>query len=360
MRELAKAVYLEDVLLGKSNSKERFEIESMVELADRLTIEELVNHVNTHLQSRMFMVGQCITAADIAVHLRIAAHFRGLMDFQKIELPHAFRWIDHIQHLPGMAEQVADLGLFVSFPNENSEGPSKAQLKKLAKQQYQKEQKEKKQAGDPKEGGDQKGAAKEESKGGNAEQKPQKQKQQKQQPKKAEPAKNLPDLSKLDIRVGKIVWVEKNPASDKLYNEKIDLGNGDIREIASGLQKHLTLEQMQDAMVVVICNLKARKLAGYKSHGMVLCAQTADESVIELLQPPAGSEPGDPVTFEGFERAPLEQLPNAKNPWDAVHPRFTTDDSLQGCFKTDDGTLVPFMTPKGVCKASTVKHGLIK
>ena len=136
MRELAKAVYLEDVLLGKSNSKERFEIESMIELSDRLSIEELVNHINTHMQTRMFLVGQTITAADIVVHLRIASHFRDLMDFQKMELPHAFRWIDHLQHLPGMIEQVNDLGLFVSFPNENSEGPSKAQLKKLAKQQY--------------------------------------------------------------------------------------------------------------------------------------------------------------------------------------------------------------------------------
>jgi tRNA-binding EMAP/Myf-like protein len=39
----------------------------------------------------------------------------------------------------------------------------------------------------------------------------------------------------MDIRVGKIVHVEKNPNSDKLYNEKVDIGNGEIREIASGL-----------------------------------------------------------------------------------------------------------------------------
>jgi len=39
----------------------------------------------------------------------------------------------------------------------------------------------------------------------------------------------------LDLRVGKIVEVWVNPESDKLYNEKIDLGNGEIRSIASGL-----------------------------------------------------------------------------------------------------------------------------
>lgn len=76
----------------------------------------------------------------------------------------------------------------------------------------------------------------------------------------------------MDFRVGKIIWVEKNPNSDKLYNEKVDIGNGEIRDIGSGLQQCIPLEQMQDAMVVVIANLRPRKLADWNSHGMVLCA----------------------------------------------------------------------------------------
>ncbi len=39
----------------------------------------------------------------------------------------------------------------------------------------------------------------------------------------------------MDMRVGKIIEVWKNPNSDKLYNEKIDIGHGEIRCIASGL-----------------------------------------------------------------------------------------------------------------------------
>jgi tRNA-binding EMAP/Myf-like protein len=39
----------------------------------------------------------------------------------------------------------------------------------------------------------------------------------------------------MDFRVGRIVEVWKNPASEKLYNEKVDIGNGEIRCIASGL-----------------------------------------------------------------------------------------------------------------------------
>ena len=164
----------------------------------------------------------------------------------------------------------------------------------------------------------------------------------------------------MDIRVGKIVGVVVNPNSDKLYNEKIDIGNGEIREIASGLQKHIPIEQVQDAMVVCLLNLKARKLADYNSHGMVLCAQTADASIIEFLKPPAGSEPGDVITFEGYERKPLEMLPAKKNPWDNVKPCLVTDGSLVGCYKDpESGKLLKFTTPKGVCVASTVKDGLI-
>lgn len=90
---------------------------------------------------RMFLVGMNITAADIVIHLRVASHFRGLPDLEKKEVPHAFRWVDHVQHLPGMLEIVQNLGLFVSFPSEKEEQLSKAQLKKLAKGQYKKEQK---------------------------------------------------------------------------------------------------------------------------------------------------------------------------------------------------------------------------
>ena len=53
----------------------------------------------------------------------------------------------------------------------------------------------------------------------------------------------------------------QHPESDKLYCEKIDIG-GEIREIASGLQKFITLEEMTSDLVLVLANLKPRKLAG--------------------------------------------------------------------------------------------------
>ena len=81
--------------------------------------------------------------------------------------------------------------------------------------------------------------------------------------------------------------------------EKIDVGNGDIRTVASGLQKHVSIDDMRDRMVVVLTNLKPRamKAVGIESQGMVLCGD--NETTVELVDPPKGSVAGDLITFEG-------------------------------------------------------------
>ena len=80
-------------------------------------------------------------------------------------------------------------------------------------------------------------------------------------------------------------------------------------------------------MVVVLCNLKEKKLAGFPSHGMVLCGETPDKSAVELLTPPAGCVPGDLITIDGQGRSPPEQLPpkDDKNPWFKVQPDLNVD-----------------------------------
>lgn len=94
----------------------------------------------------------------------------------------------------------------------------------------------------------------------------------------------------LDLRVGKILSVEKHPEADTLYIESIDVGEEEPRTIVSGLVNFVPLEEMQDRDVVVICNLKARNIRGVKSHGMVLCASDEAHENVEPLLPPAGCE----------------------------------------------------------------------
>ena len=112
---------------------------------------------------------------------------------------------------------------------------------------------------------------------------------------------------------------------------------------------------MENALVVVITNLKPRKLAGYESHGMVLCAETDGKAKIELLIPPEGSVVGDKVHFAGYERNPVESLPGKNNAWDKTVADLKTDTSCVANYKGAAFTV----EGKGVCKAKSITDGII-
>jgi methionine--tRNA ligase beta chain len=99
----------------------------------------------------------------------------------------------------------------------------------------------------------------------------------------------------LDLRVGKIVHVENHPDAERLFVEKIDLGDSTgPRTIVSGLRDHYTLEQMLGRTVIVVANLKPRKMLGVESSGMVLCAKAGDK--VELIEVDGDAKLGQRVT----------------------------------------------------------------
>ena len=63
------------------------------------------------------------------------------------------------------------------------------------------------------------------------------------------------------------------------------------RQILSGLQQHVSIDEMLNKQVIVFANLKPRKLAGLPSNGMVLCAHKEEQdedqtkTIIGLLRP---------------------------------------------------------------------------
>jgi tRNA-binding EMAP/Myf-like protein len=50
------------------------------------------------------------------------------------------------------------------------------------------------------------------------------------------------------------------------------VGESSPRTVVSGLVNYVPIEEMQDLMVVVLCNLKPAKMRGVESNGMILCA----------------------------------------------------------------------------------------
>jgi len=123
----------------------------------------------------------------------------------------------------------------------------------------------------------------------------------------ADATADLPvDISRLDLRVGKIVGVEKHPDADSLYVEQVDLGEGKPRTIVSGLVKHVPINAMRDRYAVFFCNLKPAKMRGILSEGMIMCAAGAEKT--EILVPPSDAEIGDRVTAPDYPGSPDAQL----------------------------------------------------
>lgn len=52
------------------------------------------------------------------------------------------------------------------------------------------------------------------------------------------------DVSRLDLRVGRIIKAEKHPDADSLYVEQVDVGEPSPRTVVSGLVKHIPLDQV--------------------------------------------------------------------------------------------------------------------
>ncbi len=117
------------------------------------------------------------------------------------------------------------------------------------------------------------------------------------------------DVSKLDIRVGVITKAWLHEEADKLFCEEIDIGEEEgPRNIASGLRAHYNLEDLEGQRVLVLANLKTRKLVGFPSHGMVLCAASEDGSKVEFIEPPADAKVGERVVFDGYDGEPVSTL----------------------------------------------------
>ncbi len=89
------------------------------------------------------------------------------------------------------------------------------------------------------------------------------------------------DFAKLDLRVGTVLTCEKHPKADRLLVETIDLGNGDVRQVVSGIAAHYEPKDMIGKKVIVVANLKSTKLRGVESQGMILCA--SDDKDIDLV-----------------------------------------------------------------------------
>ncbi|MDX6446117.1 MAG: methionyl-tRNA synthetase [Blastocatellia bacterium] len=87
----------------------------------------------------------------------------------------------------------------------------------------------------------------------------------------------ITDFAKIDLRVGEVRSAERIPKADKLLLLSVDIGEEKPRQILAGIAQHYEPEQLLGRKIVIVANLKPRKLRGYESQGMLLAASLGED-----------------------------------------------------------------------------------
>lgn len=101
-------------------------------------------------------------------------------------------------------------------------------------------------------------------------------------------------VNKIDLRVAQILSAEEIKEADKLLRLKVSLGPLGERQIIAGIKSAYSAEQLVGRQIVVVANLKPRKMKFGMSEAMALAAGAGGKELF-LLTPDNGAKPGDPV-----------------------------------------------------------------
>ena len=109
------------------------------------------------------------------------------------------------------------------------------------------------------------------------------------------PTISIDDFARIDLRIARITQCEAVEGSTKLLRLTLDVGEGRLRNVFSGIASAYQPQDLVGKLTVVVANLAPRKMKFGISEGMVLAASHADEKAtpgIHVLEPWPGAQPG--------------------------------------------------------------------
>lgn len=106
------------------------------------------------------------------------------------------------------------------------------------------------------------------------------------------PEIGIEDFTKVDLRVATVTAAEEIPRAKKLLKLEVDMG--ERRTIVSGIRSGYSPQDLVGKQVIVVANLKAAKIMGVVSNGMLLAAVEDDHLSLATLDGPAG--PGTKIS----------------------------------------------------------------
>ena len=97
-------------------------------------------------------------------------------------------------------------------------------------------------------------------------------------------------FSKVDLRIARVIEADHVAGADRLLKLRLDLGS-DERVVLAGIRAAYRPEDLVDRLVVVVANLKPRKMRFGTSQGMILASGPGGSDIF-LLSPDSGAKPG--------------------------------------------------------------------
>jgi methionyl-tRNA synthetase len=95
------------------------------------------------------------------------------------------------------------------------------------------------------------------------------------------PKIGIEDFAKVELRVGQVKSAQRVEGTDKLMHLSVDIGEPEPRSIVAGIAKAYEPESLVGRKVVIVANLKPRKMRGIESNGMIVAA-TGDSGIPSL------------------------------------------------------------------------------
>ncbi len=114
---------------------------------------------------------------------------------------------------------------------------------------------------------------------------------QKQEPEETETI-TIDDFAKIELRVARVERAELVEGADRLLRLELDVGELGRRTVFAGIRKAYDPQALAGRLVVLVANLKPRKMRFGLSEGMVLAAGDGEEEGPFLLAPDEGARPG--------------------------------------------------------------------
>lgn len=173
--------------------------------------------------------------------------------------------------------------------------------------------------------------------------------------------------------MGQIVECRRHSNAEKLYVSQVRMGlsgdtgleHGDrILQICSGLVNFIPIDKMTGRNVVVLENLKASKMRGEVSEAMLLAAEkmkegTPEETEVELVTPPDGTELGERLQFENYESS--EAPPRLKSKaWLDIQLRLATNSRGEVIFNDGTDAQSRLISTRGYEAATSIANAKVR